>query len=87
MADFKQRRTFKSRGPQLKVDAGLPVGTYLFQLEVVDQNGNRSQAAQVRVKIVATRGPLRPGGSDPVIVRPVVRRGPAGRRFIRLRNP
>ncbi len=55
MANFRRCRKFKSRVPQLKVDAGLPVGTYVFQLEVDDQNNNRSKAARVKVKIVEAR--------------------------------
>jgi hypothetical protein len=67
MANFTQRRQFKTRTPQLKVDAGLPAGTYVFQLMVEDQSGNRSAAAKVRLKIVAPREPIRPGDPVPVI--------------------
>ena len=86
MANFRQRRKFKSRVPQLKVDAGLPVGTYVFQLEVEDQNNNRSKAARVKVRIVGVRDPLRPGGGNRVIVPPGVTRGPTSRRG-RPRDP
>lgn len=76
MVDFRRRRTFKTEEPLLKVDAGLPIGTYVFQLEVEDQNGNRSKAAKVKLKIVEARDPVRPGGNDRIIVPPVVTRRP-----------
>jgi len=68
MADFRRSRTFKTREPLLKVDPGLPVGTYVFRLEVEDQNGNRSQAARIKMKIVRVSGPVRPGGG--VVIAP-----------------
>jgi len=35
----------------------LPVGAYTFQLEVVDNAGNRSQPVQARVVVVDTQAP------------------------------
>lgn len=55
MVDFTRRRKFVTREPQLKVDAGLDPGTYVFGLMVTDDAGNQSEAAQVKVKIVRTR--------------------------------
>ena len=76
MADFRRGRTFKTEEPLLKVDAGLPVGTYVFKLEVEDQNGNRSKAAKVELKVVEARDSPSPGGDDRIIVPPVVTRPP-----------
>ena len=53
-------------------DQPLPVGTHLFQLEVTDDSGNRSQPARFRVTIIDNsaptaiiRGPERvPHGSE-----------------------
>lgn len=67
MADFRRQRTFKTREPLLKVDAGLPAGTYVFRLEVEDQNGNRSRAARIKLSIVGTSDPVRPGGGGVVV--------------------
>jgi hypothetical protein len=35
----------------------LPVGAYVFQLEVLDDSGNRSQPVQARLFVVDTQGP------------------------------
>ena len=72
MADFRRQRKFKTSRPQLQVAAGLPVGSYLFQLEVVDQSGNRSRAAQVRIKIVDNFTPVTPVGGDTRVLSPVI---------------
>jgi hypothetical protein len=78
MADFRRRRSFKSKKPQLMVDGGLPVGTHVFHLEVEDERGKRSKAAHIKLKIVAGRAPLRPGPVNPpgVIRRPATGRTP-----------
>jgi len=76
MASFKRLRKYKTDQPLLKVDAGLPVGSYVFQLEVEDQNGNRSKAAKLKLKIVEARDSARPGGNDRIVVTPVVTRRP-----------
>jgi hypothetical protein len=76
MADFRRSRTFKTREPLLKVDPGLPVGTYVFRLEVEDQNGNRSRAARIKMKIVGASDPVRPGGGGVVIAPTRVISGP-----------
>jgi hypothetical protein len=43
----------------INIDPGhpLPVGGYTFQLEVVDNSGNRSQAVQLRLFVVDTQAP------------------------------
>lgn len=84
MVDFRRRRTFKTEEPLLKVDGGLPVGTYVFKLEVEDQNGNRSRAASIKLKIVETRDPIRIGDGGG-IVPPVIRAPTTPRR--RTRKP
>jgi len=67
MADFRQQRQFKSREPQLRVDPGLPPGSYVFQLVVADQGGNQSRAAKVKVTIVEAREPIIPDGPGRLI--------------------
>ncbi len=52
MVDFIHNRNFKTRESILKVDAGLPVGVYTFCLVVENDSGKKSEAAQVKVKIV-----------------------------------
>ena len=43
----------------IAVDAGRPlaVGSYTFQLEVVDDSGNRSQPAHVRLVVLDNQAP------------------------------
>lgn len=43
----------------ITVDANrpLPVGAYTFQLEVVDDSGNRSQAVQARLFVIDNQAP------------------------------
>lgn len=38
-------------------DQPLPVGTHVFQLEVIDDSGNRSQPAQFRITIFDDQAP------------------------------
>ena len=66
MVDFRQRREFRTEEPVLQVDAGLPVGSYVFRLEVEDENGNRSRAAKVELNIVGGRNAVRPRVVNPV---------------------
>lgn len=80
MVDFRRRRTFKTGEPLLKVDAGLPVGTYVFRLEVEDENGNRSQPARIKLNIVERRDPITPVRDGGVITPPTVLSGPTVRR-------
>ncbi|MDZ7754065.1 MAG: hypothetical protein U5S82_21100 [Gammaproteobacteria bacterium] len=75
MADFRRQKQFETREPQLKVEGGLPAGTYVFQLEVEDDSGNRSRAARVRVRILDPRNPVTPiDPGDLRIERPVIDR-------------
>ena len=80
MADFRRQRKFKTRTPQLEVVAGLPAGTYTFQLVVEDQNGNQSKAARVKIKVVGGRIPVTPVGGGVLVDTPVITRGPTIRR-------
>jgi hypothetical protein len=57
MVDFTRQRSFNTRKPLLPVDGGMPPGIYTFQLEVTDDGGNRSKAAQVKIRIISGRGP------------------------------
>ena len=41
----------------ITMDRPLPVGSYLFQLEVIDNSGNRSQPVQARLIVVDTQAP------------------------------
>lgn len=52
MARFEPGTQVVSREPTIIVDRGLPPGEYLFQLEVVDETGERSTPALARVFIV-----------------------------------
>lgn len=77
MADFRRKKRFKTRVPQLKVEGGLPAGSYVFQLEVEDSSGNRSRAAKVKVRIVDQRIPVTPFDPDDLrIDRPVIGNDP-----------
>ncbi len=67
MVDFTRRRKFVTRGPALTVDAGLAPGSHLFELVVMDQAGNRSQPARIKVTVVRNRFTYLPGA---VVTRP-----------------
>jgi hypothetical protein len=73
MADFTRQREFKTREPQIAVDKTLPLGVHTFQLVVVDQSGNQSRPAQIRVVIARSLTPVTPGGTiitgGPVVIR------------------
>lgn len=55
VVDFRRKPVFGTNSPLLKVDAGLPAGTYVFQLEVKNQSGNWSSAARIRLSIIQKR--------------------------------
>lgn len=54
MARFAPNQTVTTRTPTVSVDAGLPAGTHIFQLVVVDDAGNRSAPARFTVEISRT---------------------------------
>jgi D-ribose pyranose/furanose isomerase RbsD len=62
VAKFQPGQTVKTTEAVVTVDAGLPVGTHRFQLQVVTDTGQRSVADVVQVSVVRTlvREPLRP---------------------------
>ena len=65
MVDFRSTRRVKTTGAKTKVDAGLPVGKYVFQLTVIDEHGNKSKPAQINLEIVRRFvGPFRPRRND-----------------------
>ncbi len=80
MADFRRKKQFTTREPRLKVDAGLPAGTYVFQLQVEDQSGNRSNLDRVKVRIIENREPIRPIDRGDLRIDRVLRTGPFDRR-------
>ena len=55
MAVFKTNTPVITRKPYVTVDAGLKPGTYRFRLVVTDEQGNRSRADYVTVKVSRTR--------------------------------
>ena len=78
MATFTIGRPVNTREPAITVDAGLPVGSHRFQLEVVDTAGNRSKpdiavVAVQRVVVPPVTPPTRP---DVVIRNPGTITGP-----------
>ena len=80
MADFRRKKQFTTRVPRLKVEAGLPAGTYVFQLQVEDQSGNRSNLDRVKVRIVERQIPIRPIDEGDLRIDRVLRTGPFDRR-------
>jgi len=67
MANFLNKKRFKTKKSTISVAAGLPAGKYIFQLTVIDNDGNISQPAQLKVEIV--RSPII---TEPVITGPVL---------------
>ena len=51
MADFRRQKRYTTREPLLKVDGGLPAGTYVFELQVEDESGNLSTGDRVKVTL------------------------------------
>ncbi len=49
----------ESTNAVIRVDAGLPAGKYIIQLSVIDENGNRSKPAKIKLKIFKRRRRLR----------------------------
>jgi len=55
MASFIPRRKYSTIKPALKVEPGLPAGTYRFELVVTDENGNQSKGSRQIVKIFSAK--------------------------------
>jgi hypothetical protein len=70
MANFRTKKRFETKLGSLKVDAGLPVGRYTFQLTAVDKSGNKSKLAKLKVEVVAGGLVIDPRLIDPRIVNP-----------------
>ncbi len=51
MVDFRDLKRIETTEAVIKVDAGLPVGKYAFQLTVIDEHGNKSSPGRVNIKI------------------------------------
>lgn len=64
-----------SRTPQISVENRLAAGTYLFRLTVVDEAGNQSAPADLRVTLARVAGPgptiSGPVGPGPTISGPI----------------
>ncbi len=62
-ADLQVNQPVEAAAPDatlvVAVDPGhpLPVGAYIFQLEVIDDSGNRSKPVQARVVVLDTQAP------------------------------
>ena len=62
-ADLHVNQPIEAAAPDATLVVGadpghpLPVGAHLFQLEVVDDSGNRSQPVQARVFVLDTQAP------------------------------
>ena len=51
--------TFRSSDPTISIDGGMPPGRHRFRLEVIDDKGKTSRAAEV-VVVVLPRALQRP---------------------------
>ena len=78
MATFTVGRPITTREPTIAVDAGLAVGAHRFQLEVMDDAGNRSrpEVAVVTVQRVVVPPVTPPTRPDVVIRNPGSLPGP-----------
>lgn len=52
MVDFNRTKRVETTVSQIKVDAGLPEGQYIFQLTVLDKAGNKSKPVRINVEVV-----------------------------------
>jgi len=68
MAKFVLGQPVVTAVPNAVVDAGLPVGQHLFQLEVLTDSGQKSAPDIAVVQVEASVAPLQP---VPVVVPPV----------------
>lgn len=65
--DFRDSKSAETTEAVIKVDAGLPAGSYIVQLTVIDENGNKSKPARINLKITKRFvGPVRPRRRDPL---------------------
>ncbi len=52
MVDFRDNKRVETKDASIRVDPGLPVGRYVFQLTAFDEDGNASKPARINVEIV-----------------------------------
>ena len=81
MADFTRTKRVETEEPEIRVDPGLKEGRYVFQLTVIDQDGNTSSPAQIKVEIkrdVIVFDPrlVDPVSREPVLTEPIILRDP-----------
>ena len=65
MTSFAVGKPVVTRMPTIEVDAGLKPGNHRFQLEVVDNSGNRSRPVQASVLITERGGGTSGPGNGP----------------------
>jgi hypothetical protein len=73
MVDFTRTKRVETEEPAIKVDPGLKEGHYVFQLTVIDQDGNKSRPAQIKVEIKRDLIIIDPRLVDPVLREPILR--------------
>jgi len=76
MVDFTRTKRIETREPAIKVDPGLKEGRYVFQLTVIDQDGNESRPARIQVEVKRGIISVDPRLVDPVLREPIVPRDP-----------
>ena len=76
MVDFTRTKRVETEEPAIKVDAGLKEGRYVFQLTVIDQDGNKSRPAQIKVEIKRDLVIIDPRLIDPITREPIILRDP-----------
>ena len=71
MVDFTRTQRIQTDEPQVKVDAGLKEGRYVFQLTVIDRAGNSSKPARINVEVKRSVIVVDPRLVDPTLRQPV----------------
>ncbi len=72
MVDFTRTIRVETEEPVIKVDPGLKEGRYVFQLTVIDQDGNKSRPAQITVVVKRDIVIIDPRLIDPIIREPII---------------
>lgn len=72
MVDFTRTKHVETEEPVIKVDPGLKEGRYVFQLTVIDQDGNMSRPAQITVVVKRDIVIIDPRLVDPIIREPII---------------
>lgn len=71
MVDFTRTTQVETEEPTVTVDAGLKEGSYVFQLTVIDKEGNKSKPARINVEVKRNVVVIDPRLVDPIIRQPV----------------